>query len=70
MSQGRSVPARGQNGQIEPQLQALTPLECSFEVLRIEFGIIWVAIFGQNRPFFRSLLGRCRHGKRHTPLRR
>ena len=54
MSQGRSVPARGQSGQNAPQLQALTCLKSSAEGASSEFGIMRVADFSKIARFSAS----------------
>jgi hypothetical protein len=51
MSQGRSVPAQGKNGQKGQQLQALICLEITGYSVLIEFGIMRVADFVQNGRF-------------------
>src|SRR5262245_14778742 len=51
MSQGRSVPARGQNAQDRPQLHALRRLRRRVEVIYIAFGIIRVADFVEIGSF-------------------
>ena len=51
MSEGRSVPARGQSEQKGPQLQALMPLEGAFVAVCFEFGIMQVADFANIRRF-------------------
>jgi hypothetical protein len=51
MSQGRSVPARGAYGQKEPQIHALTFSPYNLETSQVEFGMMRVADFPENRRF-------------------
>ena len=51
MSQGRSVPARGESGQKTPQLQALTLSTRVSGRPANRFGIMRVAVLARNRRF-------------------
>ena len=73
MSRGRSVPARGQGGQNEPQIQSLSCL-LSLSSRLSSSGITQVAEFSRNHPFFRKLLARDQlvpivHGTTYEALR-
>jgi hypothetical protein len=56
LSQGRSVPAHGQSGQNEPQIQALSLLAKQLSSRLSSSGVTRVAEFSRNHSFFRKLL--------------
>lgn len=51
------MPARGQNGELRQQLQALIPLKRILRAIQIEIGKIKVTRLPSQGSFFRILLG-------------
>src|SRR5215475_4216879 len=57
MSQGRSVPARGQSGQNEPLIEALTHFQRNLGCFCLQFGIKQVTTFLKT-AFFQQTASR------------
>src|SRR5215472_14763179 len=51
MSQGRSVPERGQSGQNEPQIEGLRHFQSNLGCFCLQFGITQVTTLAENHLF-------------------
>jgi hypothetical protein len=54
MSQGRSVARRGQSEQNEPQIEIVRCIKSSLGCTHLQFDIMRVAVFAENRRFSAS----------------